>query len=83
MLRLFPVLVSTLLLTPLALAPAAPVPPAARKPVLFHPTIEVTWGYGNGTSRKDRTWYAPGVGVVKWQGSEGRSKVLRSFESGR
>jgi hypothetical protein len=45
--------------------------------------VDTEYVYRDGTSRKDRTWYAPGVGVVKWEGDEGRSKVLKSFEPGR
>lgn len=44
--------------------------------------VEYVWRNGN-PSRKDRVWYAPGVGVVKWEDDEGRSKVLKSFEAGK
>lgn len=45
--------------------------------------VDTEYVYRDGTSRKDKTWYAPGVGVVKWEGPEGRTKVLKSFEPGR
>jgi hypothetical protein len=45
--------------------------------------VDTEYVYRDGTSRKDRTWYAPGVGEVKWEGPEGRLKVLTSFEPGK
>ncbi|MBN9517837.1 hypothetical protein J0H58_04835 [bacterium] len=45
--------------------------------------VDSTYVLQNGTKdRVDRTWYSPGVGVVKWEEDEGRMKVLKRFVMG-
>lgn len=45
--------------------------------------VDSTYVLHDGTAgRIDRTWYAPGVGEVKWEDEEGRRKVLKRFTRG-